>query len=110
MRMVKSAGSRSTKIGVGKEGQKKGGTRRISGFTMAQKNPRSHAALVLIVDDDKSFVQVTAENFETLGCDVLTAQDGPKAVEILRSSPLISVLFTDNRCPEWEMRSLPRLR
>ena len=80
---------------------------------MAQKNPRSHAALVLIADDDESVVQITAEIVETLGYDVLTAQDGPKAVELLEllhSSPLISVLFTDNRFPEWEVRSLPRLR
>ena len=34
---------------------------------MAQKNPRSHAALVLIVDDDEAVVQITAEILETLG-------------------------------------------
>jgi hypothetical protein len=56
--MVKPAGSRSTKTGV-----EKGGTRRILNFTMAQNNPRSHAALVLIVDDDEAVVELAAEKF-----------------------------------------------
>ena len=54
---------------------------------MAQNNPRSHAALVLIVDDDEAVVEVAAESLETLGYDVLTTQDGPEAVALLRSSP-----------------------
>ena len=62
---------------------------------MAQKNPRSHAALVLIVDDDEAIVEVTAEVLETLGYDILTAQDGPEALELLCSNSLISILFTD---------------
>ena len=62
---------------------------------MAQKNPRSHAALVLIVDDDEAIVEVTAEVLETLGYDILTAQDGPEALELLRSNSRISILFTD---------------
>ena len=56
--MVKSAGSRSTKIGV-----EKGGTRRILDFTTTQNNPRSHAALVRIVDDDEAVVELAAEKF-----------------------------------------------
>ena len=66
---------------------------------MAQKNPRSHAALVLIVDDDEAVVEITAEILETLGYDILTAQDGSEAVELLRSNSRISVLFTDIQMP-----------
>jgi CheY-like chemotaxis protein len=66
---------------------------------MAQKNPRSHAALVLIVDDDEAIVEVTAEVLETLGYDILTAQDGPEALELLRSNSRISILFTDIQMP-----------
>ena len=66
---------------------------------MAQKNPRSHAALVLVVDDDEAVVEITAEILETLGYDILTAQDGSEAVELLRSNSRISVLFTDIQMP-----------
>jgi CheY-like chemotaxis protein len=66
---------------------------------MAQKNPRPHAALVLVVDDDEPVVAITAEILETLGYDVLTAQDGSEAVELLRSNSHISVLFTDIQMP-----------
>jgi CheY-like chemotaxis protein len=66
---------------------------------MAQKNPRSHAALVLIVDDDEAVVEITAEIFETLGYDVLTARNGPEAVEILHKNSGISVLFSDIQMP-----------
>jgi len=57
---------------------------------MVQKNPRSHAALVLIVDDDEAVVEITA-----LGYDVRTAGNGPKALELIRKNTRISVLFTD---------------
>ena len=66
---------------------------------MAQKNPRSHAALILVVDDDEAVVEITAEILETLGYDILTAQDGSEAVELLRSNSRISVLFTDIQMP-----------
>jgi CheY-like chemotaxis protein len=66
---------------------------------MAQKNPRSHAALILVVDDDQAVVEITAEILETLGYDILTAQDGSEAVELLRSNSRISVLFTDIQMP-----------
>jgi CheY-like chemotaxis protein len=92
--IVKSAGSRSTRIGVGKEGPEK-----TSGVAMAQKNPRSQAALVLIVDDDEAVVEITAEILGTLGYDVLIARNGPEAVELLRRNSCVSVLFTDIQMP-----------
>ena len=66
---------------------------------MAQKNPRSQAALVLIVDDDEAVVEITAEILGTLGYDVLIARNGPEAVELLRRNSCVSVLFTDIRMP-----------
>ena len=51
--------------------------------------------MVLIVDDDEAIVEVTAEVLETLGYDILTAQDGPEALELLCSNSRISILFTD---------------
>lgn len=66
---------------------------------MAQKDRLSHAALVLIVDDDEAVVEITAEILETLGYDVLTARNGPEAVELLRKNSRISVLFSDIQMP-----------
>ena len=66
---------------------------------MAQKNPRSQAALVLIVDDDEAVVEITAEILGTLGYDVLIARNGPEAVELLRRNSCVSVLFTDIQMP-----------
>jgi CheY-like chemotaxis protein len=66
---------------------------------MAQKNSPSHAALVLIVDDDEATLDITAEVFEILGYDVVTAESGRVALEVLRKNPRVSVLFTDIQMP-----------
>ena len=66
---------------------------------MAQKNSPSHAALVLIVDDDEATLDITAEVFEILGYDVVTAESGRVALEVLRKNPRVSVLFTDLQMP-----------
>ena len=67
---------------------------------MAQKNPPSQAALVLIVDDDKAVAEISAEILGTLGYDVLTARNGPEAVALLRRNSCVSVLFTDIQVPD----------
>jgi CheY-like chemotaxis protein len=66
---------------------------------MAQKNPRSHTTLVLVVDDDEAIVEIAAEILETLGYDVVTARNGHEAVELLYKNSRISVLFTDVQMP-----------
>jgi CheY-like chemotaxis protein len=66
---------------------------------MTQKNSPSHAALVLIVDDDEATLDITAEVFEILGYDVVTAESGRVALEVLRKNPRVSVLFTDIQMP-----------
>ena len=66
---------------------------------MAQKNPISQAALVLLVDDDEAIVDITSQILEALGYAVLSARNGPEAVKILRKNPRISVLFTDIQMP-----------
>jgi CheY-like chemotaxis protein len=66
---------------------------------VAQKNPPSQAALVLIVDDDEAVVEISAEILGTLGYDVLTARNGSEAVALLRRNSCVSVLFTDIQRP-----------
>jgi two-component system, cell cycle response regulator CpdR len=67
---------------------------------MAQKNSPSHAALVLIVDHDEATLDITAEVFEILGYDVVTAESGRVALEVLKTNPRVSVLFTDIQMPD----------
>ena len=50
---------------------------------------------VLIVEDDDSIRDVAAEILRDAGLAVLTAPDGPAAVEILRGDARIDLLFSD---------------
>ena len=43
-----------------------GESRKTSGFAMAQKDPRSQTALVLVVDDDDAILEITAEDYKLL--------------------------------------------
>jgi CheY-like chemotaxis protein len=53
----------------------------------------SHRALV--VDDNLELLEVAATLFEECGYEVLTASDGAQAMDILRRTPDIEVLFSD---------------
>ena len=56
---------------------------------------RRGAIVVLAVDDDSAVLRVTAELFRYLGYDVLTAESGHDALDILRSGDPVDVLFAD---------------
>jgi two-component system cell cycle response regulator CpdR len=55
--------------------------------------------LVLVVDDDPLMLDVTAAMLEDLGCDVVTADAGPTALEKLATDERIEVLITDIHMP-----------
>jgi CheY-like chemotaxis protein len=54
---------------------------------------------VLVVDDDPLMLDVTAAMLEDLGCDVVTADAGPTALEKLAADERIEVLITDINMP-----------
>jgi DNA-binding NtrC family response regulator len=58
-----------------------------------QEDARNHKAL--LVDDNLDLLEVAATLFQRYGFDVLTAANGAEAMEILRRTPDIDVLFTD---------------
>lgn len=58
-----------------------------------QKSAESHKAL--LVDDNLDLLDVAAMLFQRCGFDVITATDGTEAMDILRRTPDIDVLFTD---------------
>jgi PAS domain S-box-containing protein len=50
---------------------------------------------VLVVDDQPEVLEVTQEVFKSLGFEVFSASSGEQALEVLQSTPRISLLFTD---------------
>lgn len=54
---------------------------------------------VLVVDDDPDVLEVTLMRLERLGYAVYSAKDGHEALEVLRASQPIDILFTDVRMP-----------
>jgi CheY-like chemotaxis protein len=50
---------------------------------------------VLVVDDQPDVLATTVELFKLMGYEVASASNGADAVEILRNSPDIQVLFSD---------------
>jgi PAS domain S-box-containing protein len=49
----------------------------------------------LVVDDQPDVLEVAAELFRNMGYDVLSAKDAFEAIEILKRTPEIDVLFSD---------------
>jgi PAS domain S-box-containing protein len=56
---------------------------------------RQTRGTVLIVEDEPEVLEIAKEIFDSLGYDVLTAADAVAALEILKSSAEIDVLFSD---------------
>lgn len=55
---------------------------------------------VLIVEDNKELLLMTQEFFNMIGYEVYSAPDAPKALDILRDTPGIDLLFSDIIMPE----------
>lgn len=54
---------------------------------------------VLIVEDEELVRLIIAEELREAGFEVIEVEDGPRAVEVLRSGEAIDLLFTDIRMP-----------
>src|SRR5207237_431641 len=66
------------------------------------------AEKVLIVDDETDVLTVAAELFRNMDYDVVTAKDGLDALDILRRSGDISLVFTDVVMPRMNGIELAR--
>ncbi|HZV67527.1 MAG TPA: PAS domain S-box protein, partial [Telluria sp.] len=58
-------------------------------------NVRSGNERVLVVDDEPDVLDVAIELFKNMGYDVLSANNGKDAIDILKRNPDIDVLFSD---------------
>jgi CheY-like chemotaxis protein len=54
---------------------------------------------VLVVDDDSNVLEVVAAMLEDLGCDVVTAESGRAALDLLEQNQQIAILITDINMP-----------
>jgi PAS domain S-box-containing protein len=50
---------------------------------------------ILLVEDDERVRQLTIKRLKLIGYQVLEASDGPKALDILKRSPSVDLVFTD---------------
>lgn len=55
--------------------------------------------VVLVVDDDASVLEVIISMLEELGCEVISARNGPEAIAALGHDRRIEVLITDINMP-----------
>lgn len=67
--------------------------------------PRSEitgvTGIVLLVDDQPEVLGVTARMLERAGCDVITAESGTEALEVLKDSPqAFDLVMTDQNMPK----------
>ena len=65
-----------------------------SGF---EAEASSQSETVLVVDDQPEVLDVTSELFRTLGFEVLSADSGEHALEVLERAPRVDLLFSDVR-------------
>ncbi len=55
---------------------------------------------ILVVDDEIDLLDIAKRSLQELGYTVLTANDGKKALELMRNDPSISLLFSDVVMPK----------
>lgn len=64
---------------------------------------------VLVVDDDPAVLDVIVGMLEDLGCQVISVQSGPDALDRLRQNQDISILITDINMPGMDGHELAEL-
>ncbi|UPK25187.1 response regulator [Bradyrhizobium sp. 195] len=64
---------------------------------------------VLVVDDDPAVLDVIIGMLEDLGCEVVSAQSGPDALDRLEQYKEISILITDINMPGMDGHELAEL-
>jgi CheY-like chemotaxis protein len=57
--------------------------------------PRGKGETILLCEDDVDVRTFSAESLDELGYNVLSAHDGPTALELLREANPVDLLFTD---------------
>jgi len=61
---------------------------------------RARRGTALVVEDDPDVLESAIVSLESLGYDVLTAENGPGALDVLRRKQKIDLLFSDVVMPK----------
>jgi PAS domain S-box-containing protein len=72
----------------------------------ADKDLRGHQETVLVVEDEEGVRSYSIDCLQELGFNVLSAEDGQAALEIMAAHPEIRLLFTDVGLPRMNGREL----
>ena len=62
---------------------------------LATNTPPTGSETVLVVEDNAEVLELAVNTISDLGYRVLTASDGPSALEIVRGGETIDLLFSD---------------
>lgn len=57
------------------------------------------AQTILLVEDEPLLREVTSEDLQDFGFEVVTAGDGTQAIEVLESGQVLAAMITDIRMP-----------
>ncbi len=68
----------------------------------APKDPILKGKTVLVVDDDMRNIYALTTVLEELDMNVLHAQNGRRAIEVIESTPIIDIVFMDIMMPEMD--------
>jgi PAS domain S-box-containing protein len=68
--------------------------------TDAAQTPRRRRGTALIVEDDPDVLESAVVSLQSLGYEVLTAENGPGALDVLRRKEKIDLLFSDVVMPK----------
>jgi PAS domain S-box-containing protein len=60
-----------------------------------ESQPNATTARILVVEDDPDVLDVAVESLRMMGYDVVTAPDGPSALDVLRRDRDIRIMLTD---------------
>jgi CheY-like chemotaxis protein len=67
----------------------------VASASKAEAAPDNTSERVLLVDDEPDLLETTGELFRTLGFEVLSASSGEQALELLKRTPDLQLLFSD---------------
>jgi CheY-like chemotaxis protein len=80
-------------------------------MTIGQTSGRDDTGHVLVVEDDADLREAIVESLRVEGFDVVSAENGERALAYLRSAPKPAVILLDLMMPRmngWEFRAVQR--
>jgi len=71
------------------------GSRNDAQVSDSASQPSTGQGTILVVEDEERVCKLAGRYLKELGYDVLTADNGERAIEILQSNPLVNLMLSD---------------